>query len=906
MKLEPAAPMPLRDRTAWHLGANAPVAAWLVALFGIALVHRYVPESPWLLVHLLLLGAVTNAIFVWSAHFTDALLRRRTTTGSRRWQASRLVALNAGVATVVAGMVSAAWILTLVGSVVVGAAAAAHGIALTLQARTALPSRFGATVRYYICASLALPVGAGLGATLARDPAEPWHGRLVVAHITLNLLGWIGLTVLGTLVTLWPTMLRTRISEDAERVARQALPILVGSVVVTVAGALAGLQSLAAFGAAAYLGGVLWAVRPLAQVARTKAPSAYATWSVMAGVLWLVGSLLGLVTVLVSSPTWQLVAARLGLLVTPLAAGFAAQVLLGALSYLVPVVLGGGPTILRGTQARLERGNALRAMLINVGLVVCVLPVPSLVRVLVSMLVLGAFAAFLPLLGTAVLYALRGRRAARQSAADPPPVTRHAPEEPTAVRGRHTGLAAVAVALVVLAIAGGAALDPAALGTGVAATSNGVVATGQVTTVKVVASHMRFVPASVDVPTGNRLVLLVTNNDADVHDLALETGQNTGRITRGRTARLDIGVVGRDLSGWCTIVGHRALGMVFAVHAIGGGRNGSGVGASNGTMPHTGATAPASGHAGGGETSAGGGETSAAQDLDFMARPGAGFTARDATIPPLPPPTQRTHRVTMTVSEVDREVAVGVRQRLWTFNGTAPGPTLHGRVGDVFEVTLVNDGTIGHSIDFHAGALAPDVPMRTVEPGRSLSFRLTATHSGIWLYHCSSMPMSSHIANGMFGAVIIDPPGLAKVDREYVLEQSELYLGPQGGVVDAAKVAAEKPDAVVFNGFANQYDIAPLVARVGKRVRIWVLAAGPNRGTSFHVVGGQLDTVFSEGAWLLRPGNASSGGSQVLSLGVAQGGFVELSFPQAGHYPFVSHVMVDAERGAHGLFRVTP
>jgi nitrite reductase (NO-forming) len=891
--------MPLRDRTAWHLGANAPVAAWLVALFGITLSHRYVPESTWLLVHLLLLGAVTNAIFVWSAHFTDALLRRRTTAGSRRWQAFRLIALNVGVVTVVAGMVSAAWILTLVGSVVVGAAAAAHGIVLTLQARAALPSRFGATVRYYICASLALPIGAGLGATLARDPVEPWHGRLVVAHITLNLLGWIGLTVLGTLVTLWPTMLRTLIAEGAERVARQALPILVGSVVVTVVGALAGLQALAAFGAAAYLGGVLWAVRPLAQVARTKAPSAYATWSVMAGVVWLVGSLLGLVAVLVSSPTWALVTDHLGLLVTPLAAGFAAQVLLGALSYLVPVVLGGGPTILRGTQARLERGNALRAVLINVGLVVCVLPVPSLVRVLVSMLVLGAFAAFLPLLVTAVLYAFRARRDARQSAADPAPVSRHVPEAAAVVRGRHTGLAALALALIVLTIAGGAALDPAALGTGVAEASKGVIATGQVTTVKVVAGHMRFVPASVDVPAGNRLILLVTNNDADVHDLALETGQNTGRITHGRTVRLDVGVVGRSLKGWCTIVGHRQLGMVFAVHAIGGGGSGEGVGASKGTMPHTGATAPAAGNAGGNETSA-------AQDLDFMARPGAGFTARDASIPALPPPTERLHRVTMTVSEVDREVAVGVRQKLWTFNGTAPGPTLHGRVGDVFEVTLVNDGTIGHSIDFHAGALAPDVPMRTVEPGTSLSFRLTATHSGIWLYHCSSMPMSSHIANGMFGAVIIDPPGLAKVDREYLVEQSELYLGPQGGSVDAAKVAAEKPDAVVFNGFANQYDIAPLVARVGERVRIWVLAAGPNRGTSFHVVGGQFDTVFSEGAWLLRPGNASSGGSQVLSLGVGQGGFVELSFPQAGHYPFVSHVMVDAERGAHGIIRVTP
>lgn len=892
MKLEVSAPIALRDRTTWHLGANAPVAFWLTALFGIALFHRYVPESPWLLVHLLLLGAVTNAIFVWSAHFTDALLRRRTTPGSRRWQIGRLVVLNIGVVMVVAGMVTVEWFMTLAGSVIVGGAAAAHGTALALQAATALPSRFGATVRYYICASLALPFGAFLGAMLAGHPIERWHGRLVIAHITLNLLGWVGLTVMGTLVTLWPTMLRTRIAEGAERVARQALPVLVASVTVTVMGALAGVQGLAALGVAGYLGGVIWAVRPLAQVARTKAPSAYATWSVMAAVVWLVGSLFGLVIALVTSPTWQLVSDRLELLITPLAAGFGAQLLLGALSYLGPVVLGGGPATVRGTQALLERGNALRAVLINLGLVVCVLPVPSLVRVLVSMLVLGAFAAFLPLLVAAVLYARRAKRAARQVGPDPAPVSRHEPEAATLVRGRHTGLAAVALASVVLAVAGGVALDPAALGNGVAAASDGAVATGQVTTVNVVASHMRFVPASVDVPAGNRLILVVTNKDADVHDLALETGQQTSRITRGRTVRLDVGVVGRSLNGWCTIVGHRQMGMVFKVNAIGGNSGAAGT-SSMGSTSQTGASAPAKDTA-----------PSAAQDLDFMARPGAGFTARDARVPQLS--AERLHRVTMTVSEVEREVAVGVRQKLWTFNGTAPGPTLHGRVGDIFEVTLVNDGSIGHSIDFHAGSLAPDEPMQTVEPGKSLTFRFTATHSGIWMYHCSSMPMSAHIANGMFGTVIIDPPGLAKVDREYVLAQSELYLGPQGGPVDAAKAAAEKPDAVVFNGFAKQYDFAPLVARVGERVRVWVLAAGPNRGTSFHIVGGQFDTVFSEGAWLLRPGNASAGGSQALTLGVAQGGFVELSFPQAGHYPFVSHVMVDAERGAHGLFNVTP
>ena len=457
MTVEPSAGMALRDRTRWHLGANTPVAAWLAGLLAVALLRRYIPESPWLLVHLLLLGAVTNAIFVWSSHFADALLRRRATAGSRRWQGARMVALNVGVLTVVAGMVDSVWILTLAGSLIVGAAAAAHGAALARQARAALPSRFGATVGYYIYASLALPIGAGFGAVLARDPPEPWHGRLVVAHVALNLLGWVGLTVMGTLVTLWPTMLRTRIAAGAERVARQALPILVCSVLIAAAGALAGLQALAAAGVAGYLGGVLWATRPLATVARAKAPSAYATWSVMAALIWLMASLLGLFTVLVTSATWELVTDCLWLLIIPMAAGFAAQVLLGALSFLVPVVLGGGPNILRGTQARMDRGNVLRVVLVNAGLLVAVLPVPSQVRLLTALLALCAFAAFLPLLILAVLYAVRAKHAG-QNSIDRAALPRHVPEPAAVTRRRNTGQSAVALTLVILAVAIGYAL----------------------------------------------------------------------------------------------------------------------------------------------------------------------------------------------------------------------------------------------------------------------------------------------------------------------------------------------------------------------------------------------------------------------------------------------------------------
>ncbi|WP_354002988.1 multicopper oxidase domain-containing protein [Microbacterium elymi] len=263
-----------------------------------------------------------------------------------------------------------------------------------------------------------------------------------------------------------------------------------------------------------------------------------------------------------------------------------------------------------------------------------------------------------------------------------------------------------------------------------------------------------------------------------------------------------------------------------------------------------------------------------------------------------------THRVTMTVTDKKVEVAPGVIQTLWLYNGTAPGPVLHGRVGDTFVVTLVNKGDMGHSIDFHAGSLAPDEPMRTIPPGESLVYTFTANRSGIWMYHCSTMPMTAHIASGMYGAVVIEPAGLPAVDESYVLVQGEYYLGAHdGGLVDTAKIAAGTPDLVVFNGYANQYDHAPLPAKVGDRVRIWVLDAGLDRATSFHVVGGQFNTVWAEGAYLLKRSGTS--GSQALALAPAQGGFVELTFPEAGHYPFVSHYMIDAERGAHGVFDVT-
>ncbi|WP_250448013.1 multicopper oxidase domain-containing protein, partial [Actinotalea sp. C106] len=438
----------------------------------------------------------------------------------------------------------------------------------------------------------------------------------------------------------------------------------------------------------------------------------------------------------------------------------------------------------------------------------------------------------------------------------------------------------------------GVAADPAAGGFG-APSAAGAEATGRVVEVEVEAQDMRFEPASVEVDAGDELVLVVTNVDSTVHDLVLDSGAASGRIAPGATARVEVGVVGRSLDGWCSVAGHRQMGMVLDVVVRGGAGQATAEQATAGQATAGQATDE---H----ETAQGEDRPGAESAMDLRADPGEGFVPRDPVLDPAP--TGTVHRVTLEVEEVEREVAPGVTQSLWTFGGSAPGPTLRGSVGDTFEITLVNDGSLGHSIDFHAGALAPDEPMRTIEPGESLTYRFTATRAGIWMYHCSTMPMSLHIANGMFGAVIIDPPDLPEVDREYVLVQHELYLGPQGGIADTAKIAAEAPDAVVFNGHATQYVHEPLAVEVDERVRIWVLDAGPSRPSSFHVVGGQFDTVYLEGAYTLggADGPARDAGAQVLGLHPAQGGFVELALPEAGTYPFVSHAMVDAERGAAG------
>lgn len=509
----------------------------------------------------------------------------------------------------------------------------------------------------------------------------------------------------------------------------------------------------------------------------------------------------------------------------------------------------------------LERWWKPRLAVLNLGVALLALPLPDRVATAGVLLAGAAGAAFLALAVRVLLRSGRGLlHDADQAGAARRPVL------------WGTAAGAVLIVLAVLVANSGGDTDGPAVAAGTAGAG-----TGTTRTVAVTLADMRVRPARIEVAAGTDLRLKVTNTNAQRHDLKVEDGPATPMLGKGHTHVLDVGQVTKNREAWCTLPGHRAAGMTLDI------------------VVKDDTATDSTGHEG--HTSA---AASGAPDLsaDFS----SGWRPRTADLAPVAGGT--VHKAELHAARATVEVAPGVKQQMWTFGGTAPGPTLHGKVGDVFEITLVNDDpSMGHGIDFHAGSLAPDEPMRTIQPGERLVYRFRAEKAGAWLYHCSTAPMLQHMGNGMYGAVIIDPPGLKKVDHEYVLVSSELYLGTPGSTAQVTKMRQDTPDAWVFNGIANQYTQRPLTVKAGDRARFWVVAAGPSDGIAFHIVGTVFDTVYKEGAYLLEPDQA--GGSQALDLATAQGGFVETTFPEAGHYAFVDHDMRHAEAGAHGMVEVS-
>ena len=277
-----------------------------------------------------------------------------------------------------------------------------------------------------------------------------------------------------------------------------------------------------------------------------------------------------------------------------------------------------------------------------------------------------------------------------------------------------------------------------------------------------------------------------------------------------------------------------------------------------------------------------------------------------AVVPPVSDAPSKAFRIPIQTAPIT--IADGVTYRGWTFGGTVPGPVLHVRQGDLVRIRLVNEASMPHSIDFHAARIPMNVAYRSINPHDSLSFEFTARDPGVFLVHCGTPPVMLHIMQGMYMAIIVDPAGgwPTKVDRQFLILQSEFYAdNPGDGVAGPDWKAALDRDAsyVVFNGRAFQYQQHPLQVAEGDRVRLFVVNAGPNLTSAFHIVGAIFDRVYPDG----DPAHALEH-VQTYPVPPGDGVVFETTFAKdgsgVGSYAFVTHAFADATKGAVGLIHV--
>ena len=257
------------------------------------------------------------------------------------------------------------------------------------------------------------------------------------------------------------------------------------------------------------------------------------------------------------------------------------------------------------------------------------------------------------------------------------------------------------------------------------------------------------------------------------------------------------------------------------------------------------------------------------------------------------------------------QLADGATYGYWTFNGKVPGPFVRVRVGDVVEVRLKNheDSAVMHNVDFHAvtgpggGAIATEAP-----PGESRGFDFRALNPGLYVYHCAIPMAAQHIANGMYGMILVEPEGgLPKVDREFYIMQGEIYteqpFGTKGALTEShKKLLDERPEYFVFNGAVGALSAEkPLKANVGETVRIFFGVGGPNFTSSFHVIGEIFDRLYNLGSLTAPPLR------DVQTATVPPGGaaVVEFKVEIPGKYIIVDHALSRVNRGLVGVLEVT-
>jgi nitrite reductase (NO-forming) len=270
----------------------------------------------------------------------------------------------------------------------------------------------------------------------------------------------------------------------------------------------------------------------------------------------------------------------------------------------------------------------------------------------------------------------------------------------------------------------------------------------------------------------------------------------------------------------------------------------------------------------------------------------------------------QTVRVDLNAVELEGRLAEGTTFGYWTFNGRVPGPMLRVRVGDTVDVRVKNsaDSTMIHSVDFHA-ATGPGggAAATQVDPGGEKSFKFKALIPGLYVYHCATPMVAHHIANGMYGLILVEPEGgMPPVDREFYVMQGEIYteapFGHRGSQeFSVEKLLNERPEYFVFNGSVGALSkLHPLEAKVGETVRIFFGVGGPNYTSSFHVIGEIFDRVYNLGAILSEPLR----GVQTVTVPAGGAVITEFKLDVPGNYILVDHALSRAERGLVGILHV--
>ena len=300
-----------------------------------------------------------------------------------------------------------------------------------------------------------------------------------------------------------------------------------------------------------------------------------------------------------------------------------------------------------------------------------------------------------------------------------------------------------------------------------------------------------------------------------------------------------------------------------------------------------------------------------AQDAPVDAPAPVDIVRRGNDLPaPLNANSPRHHVVNLETTEVIGQLEDGTSYTYWTYNDRVPGPFIRVRVGDTVEVNMANaeNSAMMHNVDFHAvtgpggGAAATNAM-----PGEHKSFTFRAMKPGLYVYHCATPMVAQHIANGMYGLILVEPEGgLPAVDHEFYVMQGELYTeeaqGTPGLLTESIeRLLDEQPTYYVMNGaFKALTGERALQVNVGETARIYFGVGGPNKISSFHVIGEIFDTVYQDASLTSEPIQ------DVQTVLVPPGGatVVDLKFEVPGSYIMVDHALSRVDRGAAGIIQV--